>query len=99
MISPLYWQFSLLCVLAPGLLYLIWMLSRYWRGQVDFRWPHLARKCLRTPIYPLIVIQASMRGVVRSLRGEEDDRESNRAKQYKLMEILGELFSNSRTFS
>ena len=90
MISHLYWQLSLVCVFAPGVLYLMWMLSRYWRGEVDFTWRHGARKCLRTVIYPLIVIQASMRAMVRSVRGVEDDKESNRVKQYKLMEILGE---------
>ena len=65
-------------------------LSRYWRGVVDFGWRHFGRKCVRTLIYPLIVIEASLRRVVRSLRGKEDSTEDNRAKQYKLMEVLGE---------
>ena len=66
-------------------------LSRYCRGVVDFRWRHFGRKCVRTVIYPLIVINASMRELVRTWSGEEDDRESNRAKQYKLMEVLGQI--------
>ena len=40
-------------------------------------------------IYPLIVIQASLREMARSLRGKQDSTEDNRAKQYKLMEVLG----------
>ena len=67
-------------------------LSRYWRGVVDFRWRHFGRKCVRTLIYPLIVIQASLREMARSLQGKEDSTEDNRAKQYKLMEVLGLIF-------
>ena len=70
------------------------LLSRYWRGVVDFRWIHFGRKCVRTAIYPRVVIQASLGGIIRSLRGEEDDTESNRVKQYKLMEVLGLSLSN-----
>ena len=43
-----------------------------------------------TPLYPLYVIMRSIDTAVGTLRGEEDDRDIEGTKEFKLIEIIGE---------
>ena len=44
-----------------------------------------------SPLHPLFVIALSVNSAIRTLRGEENEVYKNIAKEFKLVEIIGEL--------
>ena len=86
-----FWQLGLTFMFIPGIIRLMVLIYRYCRGRVTPSWRVWAVECaVIPPLYPLCVISDSIHTAVWTLRGRVTERNIEKTKEAKLIEIIGE---------